>query len=282
MSMPKKLNRIRFCACARVRIYIRRNSVYNSPLVSNYHGANMRVPAPILDEKEFLRLVKENPVLLTSGNGIHDINIFRRKKRVTQGDGFLGNVLTKYGPKIFPFLKKYIFPAAKQMGGDMLSDMRSGRSTLKKSLKKRGLQSLGNITRKVLSGEGRGRRRAGVKRRKGGGRMGSLMRRRRKARSSTLSSLRGGGGGGGGGVRRRRKKKLHHLMTSAAGKNSRTTLRKKNQKKKSRGNIISRRGRRTMMKPKKRHFKKTISWKKKGCSSKKNKVKCNTRDIFSL
>ena len=123
----------------------------------------MRVPAPILDEKEFLRLVKENPVFLTSGNGIHDINIFRRRKRVSQGDGFLGNVLSKYGPKIFPFLKKYIFPAAKQMGGDILSDMSSGRSTFKKSLKKRGLQSLGNVTRKVMTGEGRATRRAGVK-----------------------------------------------------------------------------------------------------------------------
>lgn len=227
----------------------------------------MRVPAPILDEKEFLRLVKENPVLLTSGNGIHDINIFRKKKRITQGDGFLGNVLTKYGPKIFPFLKKYIFPAAKQMGGDMLSDMRSGRSTLKKSLKKRGLQSLGNITRKVLSGEGRVRRRrvgGGIK----GGRMGLKIRRRRKARSSTL--IRGGGGGV------RRKKKLHHLI---AGKNSRTTLRKKNQKKKSVGNNKTKSRRGTIMKPKKRHFKKTIS-RKGGCS--KNKGKCNTRDIFSL
>ena len=123
----------------------------------------MRVPAPILDEKEFTRLLKENPVLLTSaGHGLHDINIFRRRKRVSQGDGFLGNVLSKYGPKIFPFLKKYILPAAKQMGSDVLSDMSSGRSTLKKSLKKRGLQSLGNVTRKVMTGEGRGRR-AGMK-----------------------------------------------------------------------------------------------------------------------
>ena len=97
----------------------------------------MRVPAPILDEKEFLRLVKENPVFLTSGNGIHDINIFRRRKRVTQGDGFLGNVLSKYGPKIFPFSKKYIFPAAKQMGGDMISDISSGRSTFKKIIGKK-------------------------------------------------------------------------------------------------------------------------------------------------
>merc|ERR1712212_452721 len=92
----------------------------------------------------------------------HDINIFRRRKRVSQGNGFLANVLSKYGPKMFPFLKRYILPAAKQMGSDVLSDMSSGRSTLKKSLKKRGLQSLGNVTRKVMTGEGRGRR-AGMK-----------------------------------------------------------------------------------------------------------------------
>ena len=123
----------------------------------------MRVPVPILDEKELTRLLKENPVLLTSaGHGLHDINIFRRRKRVSQGDGFLANVLAKYGPRIFPFLKRYILPAAKQMGSDVLSDMSSGRSTLKKSLKKRGLQSLGNVTRKVMTGEGRRRRRAGM------------------------------------------------------------------------------------------------------------------------
>merc|ERR1712212_307768 len=89
----------------------------------------------------------------------HDINIFRRRKMVSQGDGFLANVLSKHGPMIFPFLKRYILPAAKQMGSDVLSDMSSGRSTFKKSLKKRGLQSLGNVTRKVMAGEGARRRR---------------------------------------------------------------------------------------------------------------------------
>ena len=173
----------------------------------------MRVPAPILDEKEFLRLVKENPVFLTSGNGIHDINIFRRRKRVTQGDGFLGNVLSKYGPKIFPFLKKYIFPAAKQMGGDMISDISSGRSTFKKSLKKRGLQSLGNVTRKVMSGEGRGRR-AGVKSTTTT-RMGGRRSRRMMMRKSTGTGL---------GARGRR------LMSTTTSRSLSSTLKKKRQK----------------------------------------------------
>ena len=185
----------------------------------------MRVPAPILDEKEFLRLVKENPVFLTSGNGIHDINIFRRRKRVSQGDGFLGNVLSKYGPKIFPFLKKYIFPAAKQMGGDILSDMSSGRSTFKKSLKKRGLQSLGNVTRKVMTGEGRGRR-AGVK------------------STTTTTTTRMGGRRTRMMTRQGRGRRLLPSRSLSA------TLVKR---KKNRAQTL-----------RKRQFKKTISWKKKG------------------
>ena len=183
----------------------------------------MRVPAPILDEKEFLRLVKENPVFLTSGHGIHDINIFRRRKRVSQGDGFLGNVLTKYGPKIFPFLKKYILPAAKQMGSDILSDMSSGRSTLKKSLKKRGLQSLGNVTRKVMTGEGRGRR-AGVK-------------------SSTTTTRMGG-------------RRTRMMTRQGRGRRllpSRSLSATLVKRKKNRAQTL-----------RKRQFKKTISWKKKG------------------
>ena len=192
----------------------------------------MRVPAPILDEKEFLRLVKENPVFLTSaGHGLHDINIFRRRKRVSQGDGFLANVLSKYGPKIFPFLKRYILPAAKQMGSDVLSDMSSGRSTLKKSLKKRGLQSLGNVTRKVMTGEGRRRGRPGLR-----GTTTTTTRPRRTTRMTT---------------RARRPPSATLVKRKAPPR----TLRK-------------------------RQFRKTISWKKRGCL--KRSKKCKAKDIFSL
>ena len=154
---------------------------------------------------------------------------------MSQGDGFLANVLAKVGPRIFPFLKRYILPAAKQMGSDVLSDMSSGRSTLRKSLKKRGLQFLGNVTRKVMTGEGRGRR-AGVKSstttRMGGRRTRMTTRQgrgRRPSRSLSATLV--------------KRKKAHH------------TLRK-------------------------RQFKKTISWKKRGCL--KRSKKCNAKDIFSL
>ena len=157
---------------------------------------------------------------------------------MSQGDGFLGNVLSKYGPKIFPFLKKYILPAAKQMGSDVLSDMSSGRSTLKKSLKKRGLQSLGNVTRKVMTGEGRGRPRAGMK------------------SSTTTTTTRMGG-------RRTR-------MTTRQGRGRRPSLSATLVKRKKAHHTL-----------RKRQFRKTISWKKRGCSQKRSK-KCKAKDIFSL
>ena len=206
----------------------------------------MRVPAPILDEKELTRLLKENPVLLTSaGHGLHDINIFRRRKRVSQGDGFLANVLAKVGPRIFPFLKRYILPAAKQMGSDVLSDMSSGRSTLRKSLKKRGLQSLGNVTRKVMTGEGARRRRrrgAGMMRGTTLGTLSTTTTSRRPRRTTRMTTR----------ARRRR-----HPPSSSSRS---VTLVKRKKAPPPRPTLRKRVLRR-----------KTISWKKRGCSQKKKK-----------
>ena len=207
----------------------------------------MRVPAPILDEKEFLRLVKENPVFLTSGHGIHDINIFRRRKRVSQGDGFLANVLAKVGPRIFPFLKRYILPAAKQMGSDVLSDVSSGRSTLRKSLKKRGLQSLGNVTRKVMTGEGARRRT----------RRGAGMMRGTTLSTSTLSTT----------TTTRRPRRTTRMTTRA---------RRRRPPSSSRSVTLVKRKKAPPPRPtlRKRVLRrKTISWKKRGCSQKQRSKK---------
>ena len=209
----------------------------------------MRVPAPILDEKELTRLLKENPVLLTSaGHGLHDINIFRRRKRVSQGDGFLANVLAKYGPRIFPFLKRYILPAAKQMGSDVLSDMSSGRSTLRKSLKKRGLQSLGNVTRKVMTGEGARRRR-----RRGAG----MMRGTTLSSSSTLSTT----------TTSRRPRRTTRMTTRARRR------RPPSSSSSSFVTLVRKKAPPPRTTLRKRVLRKTISWKKRGCSQKQRSKK---------
>ena len=214
----------------------------------------MRVPAPILDEKELTRLLKENPVLLTSaGHGLHDINIFRRRKRVSQGDGFLANVLAKVGPRIFPFLKRYILPAAKQMGSDVLSDMSSGRSTLRKSLKKRGLQSLGNVTRKVMTGEGarrRTRRGAGMMRGTTLGTLSTTTTSRRPRRTTRMTT------------RARRRRHPPSSSSSSSSSSRSVTLVKRKKAPPPRPTLRKRVLRR-----------KTISWKKRGCSQKQRSKK---------
>lgn len=119
----------------------------------------MRVPYRPLTEKQYLELIKSSPVILTTGSGLKDINIFQKKQRgqnLNYGNGFVSSIIAKYGPKILPLLKKYLFPAAKEFGKDVLGDVVSGKSSLRKSLKKRGLQSLGNVAKKVVSGKGRG------------------------------------------------------------------------------------------------------------------------------
>ena len=228
-----------------------------SPLVI-IKSTSMRVPAPILDEKELTRLLKENPVLLTSaGHGLHDINIFRRRKRVSQGDGFLANVLAKVGPRIFPFLKRYILPAAKQMGSDVLSDMSSGRSTLRKSLKKRGLQSLGNVTRKVMTGEGARRRR-----RRGAG----MMRGTTLSSSSTTTT-----------TTSRRPRRTTRMTTRARRRRPPSSRRSS-----SRSVTLVKRKKAPPPRPtlRKRVLRrKTISWKKRGCSQKKKKQGSKKKNV---
>ena len=88
-----------------------------------------------------------------------------------------------YGPKMLPFLRNYILPTARSMGKDVLNDVVSGKSTLKKSLKKRGLQSVGKIAARVVA-RGSGARRGG----------GVLLKNKKKKKTKKMS---GGGGGGG-------------------------------------------------------------------------------------
>ena len=121
----------------------------------------MRIPYRPLSEQQYVELLKNNPVILTSGSGLKEINIFRKRQRGQQlrhGNGFISNIITKYGPKLLPLLRKYIFPAVKQFGKDVVNDVVTSDTPLRKSIKKRGLQSLGNITKKVVTGRGITRR----------------------------------------------------------------------------------------------------------------------------
>lgn len=117
----------------------------------------MRVPYTPLTESQFIQLLKNENKHLRFGNGLSDINIFKRRKLdpgLVYGEGFLGDLFSKLGPKILPLLRTYLLPFAKNVTGDILKGEK-----IKNSLKKRGLQSMREIGSKIISGEGRKRKR---------------------------------------------------------------------------------------------------------------------------
>lgn len=120
----------------------------------------MRVKYQTLGEKEFIELLKGRKGVLTYGNGLNDINVFKRYNlrkgsgQLNIGHGIFTNILAKYGPRIVPFLQKYLLPAAKQMGSNVAADVLSGKVSLKKSLKTRGKESLKHMGAKIIKGDG--------------------------------------------------------------------------------------------------------------------------------
>ena len=83
----------------------------------------MRVPYSPLTESQFIQLLKNENKHLRFGNGLSDINIFKRRKLdpgLVYGEGFLGDLFSKLGPKILPLLRTYLLPFAKNVTGDLL------------------------------------------------------------------------------------------------------------------------------------------------------------------
>ena len=70
----------------------------------------MRVAYKPLDEKEFLKTQEyyRHNNILTLGNGIGDINIFR-DRRLRKGSGVFTDLIFKYGRKLMPYLQKYLY-----------------------------------------------------------------------------------------------------------------------------------------------------------------------------
>ena len=172
----------------------------------------VRVAVQRLDARQWAAIQSEG--LVSRGRGFQDITIFRRKRRGGGVGSFLGNILKTYGPKILPFLRNYILPTAKSMGKDVLNDVVKGKTTLKRSLKRRGLESVGKIATEVASRGGGGKR---VRRRTARQRRGCHPR-----LSGSVRKARGGGRRGG------------RVHKKPGGRGRRKTLAKKRVKKRKR------------------------------------------------
>ena len=83
----------------------------------------MRVAYTPFNEKEFIeRLKYDVGDVLSMGDGLGDINIFRRHK-LSKGSGAFSNLILRYGKKLLPYLKKLLLPAAKEFGYDVIGDV---------------------------------------------------------------------------------------------------------------------------------------------------------------
>ena len=145
----------------------------------------MRTPYKPLNERDYLRSQHQygHKNILTLGNGIGDITIFR-DRRLRKGTGAFTNLIFKYGRKILPHLQKFLWPSIKEFGKNVAGDVITGDTSFKQSLKNRGKQSLKKVGERILRGEGkkinrrRRRRRRLVKRMIGRGGLRSSKRKK--------------------------------------------------------------------------------------------------------
>ena len=131
----------------------------------------MRTTFHPLSESEFEKLLKTDEVYAyaTKGYGLSDISVFSTRKNLRHGDGFISNLITRYGAKLVPMLKKYFVPATKSFAANVAADVMGGES-LKTSVKRRGKQGARELVARVVSGRGATSRRPssrrGVKRKR--------------------------------------------------------------------------------------------------------------------
>ena len=97
------------------------------------------------DEQVFRLLFKQDRLVGGSLNG--DIKIFTPKSPYIRGSEWFSRTA-------IPLFKKFIAPNLIDFGSNFLKDITSGKSA-KSSAKKRGMQSLKNTVKKVLTGQGR-------------------------------------------------------------------------------------------------------------------------------
>ena len=94
----------------------------------------MRIPFHPLSESQFEQLLKsDESFAYNTGQGLSDISVFSTKRKLRHGEGFIRNLLSTYGPKLIPLLKKYVLPATKNFAKNITADVIQGKS-LKKSL----------------------------------------------------------------------------------------------------------------------------------------------------
>ena len=101
--------------------------------------------------EEFSLLFENN--VLKRGGGLEDIVVFTNPRRSLSGGG-LFSLLSGLVKRVAPVVKRVLLPSALEFGQNILSDLQSGKTDLKSSLKERGMQALKSTGRRILTGRG--------------------------------------------------------------------------------------------------------------------------------
>ena len=116
----------------------------------------MRIVFEPPTEEEFIELF----FFPKEGGSLKDIRVYNPYISTTHPrGGGLFSVLGGLLRKAAPFLMKTFTPAAVEFGKGVLDDIGSGREPLKQSIKKRGLDALRGVGKKLVGGGGKRRRR---------------------------------------------------------------------------------------------------------------------------
>ena len=129
------------------------------------HVLEMRYAYSPISVKEFSNVFRTEAI---SGGGLQDIKIYRPPQYYGRGGG-VWSFVKGLGRKVLPFLKKYVLPGLYNVGTNVMSDVNEGRGSFKESMKRRGLDEVGDTVKRVARGGNRVGTRGVVKHRVGRG-----------------------------------------------------------------------------------------------------------------
>lgn len=75
------------------------------------------------------------------GGGLDSIRVYNPSGHYAKGGG-LWSFIKGVGRRVLPFLKKYVLPGLYNVGSSVVSDVSQGNTTLRDSLKRRGLEEV--------------------------------------------------------------------------------------------------------------------------------------------
>ena len=95
------------------------------------------------------------------GSGLSDIRPYYAEGFHPRGGGLL-SILGSLARRSIPFLRRYILPAAATMSKDIIDDYSQGQN-LRQSIKKRGIDAVKSVGKKIMTG---GRKRTKTRRKR--------------------------------------------------------------------------------------------------------------------